>query len=162
MRIAVISDTHVPQRPGTLDLALIAELKKADMVIHAGDIAEASFLEKIKAFCPRVIAVAGNMDSDELKRQLPEKQIIKAGSFRIGLMHGWGAPGMLIELLAGVFKSDKVDMIVFGHSHSPVNETRDGVLFFNPGSPTDTVFAPYRSYGIIEVNDTIDARIIKL
>ncbi|MBU1888025.1 MAG: metallophosphoesterase family protein, partial [Candidatus Omnitrophica bacterium] len=57
----------------------------------------------------------------------------------------------------------KPDIIIFGHSHVPMNEYIDGVLFFNPGSATDTVFAPYRSYGIIEIeNGEVKAEIHKL
>ena len=60
------------------------------------------------------------------------------------------------------FKNDKVDAIVFGHSHQPLVMRQGGVLFFNPGSPTDDIFAPYKSVGILEIHDTIEGRIIKL
>jgi hypothetical protein len=60
------------------------------------------------------------------------------------------------------FANKKVDVVVFGHSHHPMNEKIDDVLYFNPGSATDTVFAPYRSYGILEMTNTITGRIIKL
>ena len=57
----------------------------------------------------------------------------------------------------------QVDVIIFGHSHIPCNERIDGVLFFNPGSPTDKIFAPYNSYGMIEITGkNINARIIKI
>ena len=55
-----------------------------------------------------------------------------------------------------------MDVIVFGHSHSPVNELRDGILFFNPGSPTDKIFAKYNSYGILTINKEIKGEIIRL
>lgn len=64
--------------------------------------------------------------------------------------------------VAAKFKSDNVDVIVFGHSHLPLNEKRSGVLYFNPGSPTDDIFSPYNSYGIIEVSYNISAKIIKV
>jgi hypothetical protein len=68
-----------------------------------------------------------------------------------------------MELVAQIFEKDKVDIIVFGHSHNPVNETRDGILYFNPGSPTDKMFSPYNSYGIIEINEnSVEGKIIKL
>ena len=60
------------------------------------------------------------------------------------------------------FKKDKVDIIIFGHSHTPENKKIDGILFFNPGSLTDKDFAPYNSYGILELNDEIEAKIIRI
>ena len=53
-------------------------------------------------------------------------------------------------------------MLVFGHSHQPMNEIKDGILHFNPGSPTDKIFAPFNSYGILEINDKINGKIIKI
>ena len=67
-------------------------------------------------------------------------------------MHGYGHPDNLVDILKNEFFSEKPDIIIFGHSHVPKNEYIDGVLFFNPGSATDTVFAPYRSYGTIEIS----------
>jgi len=64
--------------------------------------------------------------------------------------------------LTEAFKNDKVDLIIFGHSHCGLNEKKGGILFFNPGSATDKVFAPYNSYGIIEINDKIKATIIRI
>jgi putative phosphoesterase len=78
-------------------------------------------------------------------------------------MHGYGDPRNLIELLKKEFSNPRPDIIVFGHSHMPMNECIEGVLFFNPGSPTDTAFAPYKSYGIIEIkDDKIEAQIYKI
>jgi len=60
------------------------------------------------------------------------------------------------------FKNDRVDLVIFGHSHKAFNEKRGDILYFNPGSPTDQIFSPFNSYGIIEINDKIEARIIKI
>lgn len=162
MKIAVISDTHIPDRYDRIPESLCEELKKVDMIIHAGDLVHLDLLEKLKSFCPNVKAVIGNMDPPEVRRELPEKEIITVGEHKIGIMHGWGAPHRLIETLKEAFKKDNVEVIIFGHSHNSVNEERDGILFFNPGSVTDKIFAKVNSYGIIEINDEIKARIIKL
>jgi len=83
------------------------------------------------------------------------------GKFKIGLIHGYGAPKDIINTVRKEF--DKVDVIVFGHSHKAINIKKDGIIFFNPGSPTDSIFAPYKSYGIIEVGDkTIEGKIVKI
>jgi putative phosphoesterase len=85
---------------------------------------------------------------------------LEVNHFKIGLTHGDGAPQGIVERVKHHFTD--VDAIIFGHSHQPLNEQRDGILFFNPGSPTDRIFAPYTSIGILEVNDTITGRIIIL
>jgi putative phosphoesterase len=102
------------------------------------------------------------MDPVHLKSKLPQKEIIKVGKFKIGVMHGWGNPAKLIEILNEDFKNDGVDMIIFGHSHYALNEKIGNIIFFNPGSPTDKNFAPFNSYGIIEINDSIEAKIVRL
>lgn len=162
MKIIVISDTHIPERAAELPKKLIDELKTSDMVIHAGDFVDINVLETLKKYCPNVKAVQGNMDQEKVKMTLPEKEVFMAGKYKIGLAHGWGNPSKLIETLTTAFEDIPVDIIIFGHSHYSVNEKINGILYFNPGSPTDKIFAPYNSYGIIEINDKIEAKIVKL
>ncbi|MFZ5799994.1 MAG: metallophosphoesterase family protein [Candidatus Omnitrophota bacterium] len=161
MKIGVLADIHIPQRADKLPDKLLEELKGVDMIILAGDLTVVSILKTLKEIAP-VVAVRGNMDEPEVYRVLDIKEVVTAGKFRIGVFHGFGSPHRLIEVLKAEFKDDRVDVIVFGHSHQPMNEYRDGVLFFNPGSPTDKMFAPYSSYGIIEVNDELKAEIKRL
>lgn len=161
MKIGVISDTHIPYAAEDLPKKIYDDFKDADLILHAGDLVEQSLLDKLNEIA-KTIAVKGNMDSHALKKILAEKEIIKVGNFRIGLTHGEGSPQGLMELVKKHFHNDKVDCIVFGHSHTPVCETRDNILFFNPGSPTDKIFAHFNSYGILEVNDKIEGRIIRL
>ena len=162
MKIGVISDTHIPDRAKEIPQKILDEFKNVDMVIHAGDLADISVLDKLRKVCKNVTAVWGNMDPEEVKNSLPEKTILKIGKYRIGVIHGFGAPNKLIESLESIFKCDNVNIIIFGHAHYSVNEERNGILFFNPGTPTDKVFSQYNSYGIIEINDKIDAKIIKI
>ncbi|MDD2688826.1 MAG: metallophosphoesterase [Candidatus Omnitrophica bacterium] len=162
MKIGVISDTHISDRSRDIPQEILDAFKDVDMIIHAGDLVELAVLEKLKKVCSNVKAVWGNMDPEEVKKALPEKQILKVGSHKIAVMHGYGAPNKLIDLLMSVFKNDSVDLIIFGHAHYSVNEKREGILFFNPGSATDKIFSAYNSFGIIEINDEIKARIIKL
>ncbi|MDD5617757.1 MAG: metallophosphoesterase family protein [Candidatus Omnitrophica bacterium] len=160
MKIGVISDTHIPERALDLPKEIYTAFKDADLILHAGDFISPDVLDSLSKICP-VTAVYGNMDSAEIRNKLKEKEIICAGKFKIGLMHGKGHPKNLINLVKDSF-TEKLDIIIFGHSHTPLNEEIDGTLFFNPGSPTDTIFAPYRSYGIIEINDTIKATIVRI
>lgn len=162
MRIGIISDTHIPDKAKSIPAPILEAFKGVDMIIHAGDLINLSVLKQLKTVCSKVYAVYGNMDTYDTRKDLPEKEIIIAGTHRIGVTHGCGAPGNLIDQTKKVFKDDKVDLIIFGHSHSPTNQSKDGIIFFNPGSATDKIFAPFNSYGIIEINGEIKAQIIKI
>ena len=160
VKIGVLSDTHIPQAAQDIPQAVYKEFETVDLILHAGDIVELAFLENLKKIAP-VRAVRGNMDTREISSALPDKDIVSINNkFKIGLIHGRGAPRSLMAFVQTQF--DNVDAIVFGHSHSPVNEIHDGILLFNPGTPTDKIFAPYNSFGILEVNNSIKGRIIKL
>jgi len=162
MKIGVISDTHIPDRAATVPDKILQDFKTVDMIIHAGDLVDLNVIEQLQKSCPNIKAVSGNMDPAEVRKQLPEKIILQAGNYKIGIMHGNGAPVHLVDFLTRAFKDDIVDIIIFGHSHNPFNEKKGNILFFNPGSATDKIFAAYNSYGIIELNGKIEAKIIKL
>ncbi len=162
MKIGVIADTHIPDRAKEIPQQILEAFKEVDMVIHAGDFVDSSVLDKLKAVCKNVRAVWGNMDPYEIRKELPEKEIIEIGNYKIGIIHGYGHPNKLIDLVTEIFKNDNVNLIIFGHSHSALNEKRGNIIYFNPGSPTDKTFALHNSYGIIEINDKIEARIVRI
>ena len=116
-------------------------------------------LDELRAIAP-VEAVRGNMDHHPALLNLPVKRVISAGNRSIGLTHGSGAPHGLAARVLRMF--DGVDCVVFGHSHRTFNETVNGVLLFNPGTPTDRRFSSAHTYGIIEIADTITGRIIEI
>jgi putative phosphoesterase len=160
MRLGIISDTHMPGTSESLPEKVIKGLEGVDMILHAGDVTEESVLDQLGRIAP-VKAVAGNMDSAHLKDRLPVKDVITAGKFKIGLIHGYGPPFGMMDRIRKEF--GKVDAIVFGHSHSAVNKKKNGVLFFNPGSPTDNLFAKVKAFGIITIeNDRLTGEIIKI
>jgi len=159
MKIGVLSDTHIPKTVNALPEAVCDGLRKADLILHAGDLVELKVLEDLKKIAPTE-AVRGNMDSWKTQNALPKKKVINVSKFKIGLIHGWGRSNIITDLISKEFTD--VDVIVFGHTHNPMNEKKGNILYFNPGSPTDKIFAPYNSYGILEVNETITGRIIKL
>ena len=162
MRIGIISDTHLSSGNCALPEKLAAEFKSCGIIIHAGDMVETCVLDELGKI-GKVDAVYGNMDSYSVKSKLEYKKTMVVEGKKICVMHGYGHPDKLEEVLKNEFFSEKPDIIIFGHSHAPKNEYIDGVLFFNPGSATDTVFAPYRSYGIIEIDKgEIKAEIHKL
>ena len=160
MKIGCVSDTHV-EGMGRLPKALLDGLKGVDLILHAGDITSLDVLDELRLIAPTE-AVAGNMDGWDVSSRLPEKKVIPAGRFRIGLVHGGGrVPGMEERILK-LFDGDGIDCLVYGHSHNPKVERRGAVLLVNPGSPTDRTWAPYNSYAIIYVGDEVRAEIIRL
>jgi uncharacterized protein len=161
MKIVCISDTHMEKGDNRLPVLLLEALSGADLILHAGDITTMDIIDELKAYAP-VEAVAGNMDGWDVSKHLPEKRIIQAGKFRIGLIHGGGSVRDLEDRVIKKFRDDKVDCIVYGHSHSANIERRDGVLLVNPGSPTDKVHAASNSYALITAGDELKAEIVKL
>lgn len=149
----MISDTHIPDRAKEIPAQILDDFRNSDLVLHAGDLVCLEVLDVLKDACKEVKAVWGNMDSLQVRRGLPERQIIPIQNLRLGLIHGEGPPFKLINMVNNAFKNEKVNIIIFGHSHYPINEKRQDILYFNPGSPTDKVFSPFNSYGILEITN---------
>ena len=150
VKILVLSDTHIPIAAQDLPEEIYKAIEDVDMIFHAGDLIDAGVLEKLKSL-KETRAVRGNMDSKELCMALNAKEVINIGRFKIGLIHGYGAPSEIMPTVRREF--GKIDVLVFGHSHAAMNVKKDGVLYFNPGSPTDRIFASKNTYGILEVTD---------
>ena len=151
MRIGVISDTHVTSFAEIPDRILLT-LAEVDLIIHAGDFVTKDVLDGLKRL-GEVKAVCGNMDSGELRRILPEKELLLIGEKRVGVTHGSGGPYGIEDRVSRLFVD--VDVIVYGHSHQPKNEIKKGILFFNPGRARN-------SFGILTVGKEIRGEIINL
>lgn len=159
MKIGVLSDTHIPRRAKALPEVVLETFKGVDYIIHAGDIMTMEVIHELEKLAP-VTAITGNTDSPELYESLGDKRILNFGDFNIGIFHGHGNKGKTIDRAINSFKDDKVDCIVYGHSHIPYCESHNGILLFNPGSPTDKRRNKYFSFGIIDVNEIISAQIV--
>jgi len=151
MKIVVLSDTHVSSLKN-LPEKLLDALSQADLIIHAGDFTTMEVLDELKQLGD-VKAVQGNMDSAELKAALPTKEILEIRNKRIGIAHGWGAPWGLEGKVRSVFAQDKVDAILYGHSHKAQNKVVNGILFFNPGRASN-------SFGILTIGEDIKGVVI--
>lgn len=161
-RIGVVSDTHIPKQAEQLPEELLEQLAKVDFIIHAGDFENLDTLKDLRRI-NRVVAVSGSMDVSKVKKELSPRETLNVDHFKIGIVHGWGDPHSLPKRMLEEFKSDNVDCVIFGHSHQVVNQTMDGVLMFNPGSPTDTIYAHFKSFGILEASPAgIKGEIIRL
>jgi putative phosphoesterase len=158
MKIGVISDTHLNVSNDRLEKIVEDYFLDVSLILHAGDIVELDVLNVFRGI--DVCAVSGNMDHDSVREVFPEKRILEIEGRRIGLIHGWGSPFGLEEKIMREFEN--VECIVYGHTHRVMNEIRDDVLLFNPGSPTDRRFTRYNSVGILDVEKEITGNIIYL
>ena len=151
MRIAVLADTHV-DRLEHLPRKIIDVLSTVDLIIHAGDFTDVRLLNELRRL-GEVKAVHGNMDSSELKAVLPAKEIVEIEDKRLGITHGSGAPWGIEERIRKMFESERIDIIVYGHSHRSQNRVANDILFFNPGKATD-------SFGIITLDGEVSGEIV--
>jgi uncharacterized protein len=119
-------------------------MRAADLIVHAGDFSDAATLAELRSLGP-VAAVYGNVDTAEVRSELPETLSVELEGAVLGVIHDAGpAKGRLDRLRA---RFPNADAVVFGHSHMPLHEERDGFQIFNPGSPTERRRAPDRSMG---------------
>lgn len=153
MRLAIISDTHLPRGDRALPEACLARLRAADLILHAGDLIARSVLQELEALGPPVHAVHGNVDRAEVVAALPERRVVDVpGSdggvvARIGMVHDAGPANGRLDRQRAAFGD--CDAVVFGHSHIPLHETSaDGAFqLFNPGSATDRRRQPSHTMG---------------
>jgi hypothetical protein len=158
MKIAVLSDTHVPFAAKELPKDVYKNLEHADAIIHAGDYQVASVIDTLQSIAP-FYGVCGNMDDHEIRQRLPARRIIQLGGFAIGVMHGWGSPAELEDRILASFKDDRIDVLIYGHSHRAQLDQRGSILLFNPGSPTDSRFAQFQSMGMLTIEEKITGEI---
>jgi hypothetical protein len=173
LRIGVIADTHVPERAASISSELLEALTAArvDQILHAGDICWPRVLEELSGIAP-VMAVRGNRDM-VFGESLPAIRRLDYYGVRVALLHGSGTFWQYVaDQFAYIFQGYRLErylrnmdqvtgdaqVIVFGHTHRPVNETRDGRLYFNPGSAS---FSPPEggnpSFGILTFSSRGDA-----
>jgi putative phosphoesterase len=144
--IAVISDTHMPRSGRRIPESCVERILASDLVIHAGDIATRPVLDEIRAIGPPVAAVHGNVDSADLREELPEARVVDADGARIAVVHDAGPAGGRLNRLRERFRD--ADAVVFGHSHIPLHEQAGDFQIFNPGSPTERRRAPRHTMGV--------------
>lgn len=148
MHVGVVSDTHGLVRP-----QVIEAFKGVDMILHAGDIGDQEVLKSLTAVAP-VFAVRGNNDRDKWAKDIPETRIVPIGDIRVYMIHD------LKELDRSPARCQAV---VAGHSHRPLIEKRDGILFLNPGSAGPRRFKlPICVARLTVRGTTISARLIEL
>jgi uncharacterized protein len=148
--VGVISDTHGRLRPEAVEA-----LRGSKHIIHAGDIGGPEILEKLSAIAP-IVAVRGNIDKAPWTRKLPETEVLEIGGTSIYVLHD-------LSKLDLNPKAAGFNVVVYGHSHVPKQETRDGVLYFNPGSAGPRRFKLPTSIGKLIVEESmVRAELVQL
>jgi uncharacterized protein len=151
VRIAVISDTHLPRGTRRIPDACLEHLAAADLILHAGDFVSGEALEEIASIGPPLAAVHGNVDAEAVRRRLPTERVVDAASVKIGMVHDAGSVRGRLERMRAKFPD--ADAVIYGHSHIPLHEQRDGFQLFNPGSPTDRRREPRHTMGLARVEN---------
>ena len=144
MRIAILSDTHFPGRGSVLPVACLHVIDRADIVIHAGDLADLQTLTMLRGLGPPVVAVHGNADDDAVRRALPPTARVELPDLALIVVHNGGPEAGRLERMRRTFPDARG--VVFGHSHIPLHqEADDGFFILNPGSATDRRRQPRHS-----------------
>jgi len=151
MRVVVLSDTHAPRRWRSCPPRVASYLRGADLILHAGDVCTAEVLDELAQYAP-VKAVVGNNDGPDVATWgAPEVAAFEAGGLDVAMLHDSGQAAWRLARLRRRFPA--ADLVVFGHSHIPLDESADGFRIFNPGSPTDRRRQPAGTIGILHIDD---------
>ena len=145
----MLADTHAPRRWKSCPPGVAAQLRGADLILHAGDVCTADVLDELSAYAP-VRAVLGNNDRPDVAGWgAAETLQFDLCGLRIAMVHdagpSAGRPARLRRRFPGA------GLVVFGHSHIPLDHTEAGQRIFNPGSPTDRRRQPHGTVGVLEI-----------
>jgi uncharacterized protein len=160
MRIVALSDTHAPRRWRSCPPRVAEHLRGADLILHAGDVCTAPVLDELAAYAP-VRAVLGNNDGPDVASWgAPETAEFEVDGLRVAMIHDSGPSAGRLGRMRRRFPD--AGLVVFGHSHIPLDASDDGLRIFNPGSPTDRRRQPHGTIGLLEVADgrVREARIV--
>jgi putative phosphoesterase len=159
-RVIVLADTHAPRRWKTCPPEVARHLRRADVILHAGDVCTAAVLDELAQYAP-VHAVLGNNDKPDVAAwgALETVELDLAG-LSVAMIHDSGAAAGRLRRMRRRFPA--AQLVVFGHSHIPLDESGEGLRIFNPGSPTDRRRQPRGTLGVLRVEDghLLDTKII--
>lgn len=150
MQIVALSDTHAPRRWRSCPPRVAAHLRGADLILHAGDVCTVGVLEELSAYAP-VRAVLGNNDGPDVAAWgAPETVQLDLDGLQLAMIHDSGQAAGRIARMRRRFPG--AGLVVFGHSHIPLDQSADGLRIFNPGSPTDRRRQPHGTIGLLTIS----------
>ena len=145
----MLADTHAPRRWRACPPRVAAELRGADLILHAGDVCTASVLAELAQYAP-VVAVVGNNDGPDVADWgATETAEFDLDGLRVAMLHDGGPAAGRLARMRRSFPG--ADLVVFGHSHIPLDESSGGLRIFNPGSPTDRRRQPHGTLGVLRI-----------
>lgn len=151
MKVVVLADTHAPRRWRSCPPRVAGQLRGADLILHAGDVCTAAVLDELSEYAP-VVAVAGNNDGPDVGAWgATETAELDVGGVAVAMLHDSGAASGRLARMRRRFPG--ADLVVFGHSHIPLDESGYGLRIFNPGSPTDRRRQPTGTLGILTIEE---------
>src|SRR3954454_23060733 len=140
MQVGIISDTH-----GLLRSQAIKQLARTDHIIHSGDIGAPEVIEGLRRIAPTT-AIRGNIDVGEWAKHYPDTELVVLGGRALYVLHN------LKELKLDPAVSG-FDVVISGHSHRPKIETKNGVLYVNPGSAGPSRFKLPIAIALLTLSD---------
>jgi putative phosphoesterase len=149
MKVAVLSDTHAPRYWKACPAGVARRLAGADLILHAGDVCRAWVLEELATFAPVRAVLGNNDDPDVAPWGAPETLELDLDGLAVAMVHDAGPAAGRARRLRRRFPS--AELVVFGHSHIPLDEAGEGLRIFNPGSPTDKRRQPRGTMGLLRV-----------
>jgi putative phosphoesterase len=162
MRVVVLSDTHSPRRWKSCPPRVAEHLREAEVILHAGDVCTADVLDELAQYAPVHVVMGNNDQPDVAAWGAPETVRLTLNGLSIGMIHDSGQAAGRTGRMRKLFP--EAGLVVFGHSHIPMDRTGDGVRIFNPGSPTDRRRQPHGTLGTLDIDDgrLIDAKILNV
>jgi len=160
VKVAVLADTHAPRRWKHCPPPVAPYLHAADLILHAGDVCTASVLDELSGYAP-VRVVRGNNDGPDVAAWgAPDTLELDPDGLAVAMIHDSGPAKGRPARLRRRFPAAR--LVVFGHSHIPLDQAAEGIRIFNPGSPTDRRRQPHPTIGLLHIGDghLISARII--
>jgi putative phosphoesterase len=149
MRLAIVSDTHLPRGSRAIPESCLQMCREADAILHAGDLVDVPVLEQLRSIGPPVHAISGNVDGAAVRALLPARLELDFEGVRVGMIHIPGPAKGRLDALRRKFP--RCDAVIFGHTHMPEHAERDGFQIFNPGSPTERRRARAHTMGIATI-----------